>query len=252
MAYIGETSTPLHLRINQHRSDSNNYNSSTNYNKSTIELKHFNLHNFKNTTIEILKIHKNIKQRHFLELSYMKYYNTVYPYGLNTDLFNKPVKSFSTLCIQNSNFKHFHDFNTIYSNFNSSLYNKTTRTKRGNSKNKLVISKNKILKEIKLLHEQYLLSYNWKLIRKFTFAVRKKDLATYLNIFMNNKYNLHFSDIFFDLLMYKIQLHNVDLQKTSKKDRNNSQLIINFSNQAFNKIIITKIISDKSCQFPLR
>ena len=45
---------------------------------------------------------------------------------------------------------------------------------------------------------------------------------------------------------------NVDLQKTSKKVCNNSQFIINFSNQVFNKINITKIISDKSCQFPLQ
>ena len=38
MSYIGETSTPVHLRINQYRSDSNKYDSSTIYNKSTVEL----------------------------------------------------------------------------------------------------------------------------------------------------------------------------------------------------------------------
>ena len=91
------------------------------------------------------------------------------------------------------------------------------------------------------------MTFDWKLIRKYIFAIRKKDLATYLNIFINNTYNTHFSDIFFDLIMYKIQMLNVDLQKTSKKVRNNSQLIINFSNQKFNKISITKIINDKSC-----
>ena len=33
--------------------------------------------------------------------------NTVYPFGINTDLFNKPVKSYSTLYIQNSTFKQY-------------------------------------------------------------------------------------------------------------------------------------------------
>ena len=95
------------------------------------------------------------------------------------------------------------------------------------------------------------MTFDWKLIRKCIFAVRKKDLVTYLNIFIINIYNIHFSDIFFDLIMYKIQMLNVNLQKTSKKVQNNSQLMINFSNQVFNKINMTNIINDKSCQFPL-
>ena len=42
MSYTGETCIHLHLQINQHRSDSNKYDSSAIYNKSTAELKHFN------------------------------------------------------------------------------------------------------------------------------------------------------------------------------------------------------------------
>ena len=53
LAYIGETSNELHLRINQHRSDSHKFSPSSNHLKSTIELQHFNLQNFKNTTISI-------------------------------------------------------------------------------------------------------------------------------------------------------------------------------------------------------
>ena len=82
-------------------------------------MKHFSLHNFKNTTIQILKIHKNVKEHLFLGSSYMRYYNAIYPFGLNTDLFNKPVKSYSTLCIH---FKHHHDFNASYSQLNHSVY----------------------------------------------------------------------------------------------------------------------------------
>ena len=102
--------------------------------------KPFVLHNFKNTTTEILKIHKNVKECLFLESSYMCYFNTIYPYGLNTELFNKPVKSFSSLCIKTFNFKHFHDYNTLYSQLKHSMCNKTC-TKRDNSSNKFTISK---------------------------------------------------------------------------------------------------------------
>ena len=43
---IDETSTPVHLRINQHQSNFECYNSNTNYCKSTVELQHFNLYKF--------------------------------------------------------------------------------------------------------------------------------------------------------------------------------------------------------------
>ena len=85
MSCIEKTSTTIHLRINQHRSDSYNY--STSYNKSTIELKHLNLHKFKNTTLKILKIHKNVISRTrmpiscFLETSYVKFY-IIYLFGI--------------------------------------------------------------------------------------------------------------------------------------------------------------------------
>ena len=41
---------------------------SSSYLKSTIELKHFHLHNFKNTTIEILNIKKKSKGTTFSKI----------------------------------------------------------------------------------------------------------------------------------------------------------------------------------------
>ena len=58
LAYIGKISNYLHIRINQHRSVSYKFSPSANYFKSTIELQHFNLHNFKNIKIDILYIKK--------------------------------------------------------------------------------------------------------------------------------------------------------------------------------------------------
>ena len=169
LAYIGETSNELHLRINQHRSDSHKFSPSSNYLKSTIELKHFHLHNFKNTTIEILNIQKNLSERLFLESSYMKFFNTIYPYGLNSELFNKTVKTFSTLDIKSKNLKYQNDYLSIYSLLNHQLNKKTTRTKRGKSKNSKIISKSMIVKEINLLQKEFSSNFNWLSVRKFLF-----------------------------------------------------------------------------------
>ena len=116
----------------------------------------------------------------------MRYCSAIYHFGLNSELFNEPVKPCSTLCIQNSNFKHYCDFNTIYLQSNHCLCNKTTRTKRGNSCNKSIISKIKILKNVNLLDDQFIFTFDWTLIRKYRFSIRKKGLATYLNISINN------------------------------------------------------------------
>ena len=66
-----------------------NFPPSSNYSKPTVELENFHLHNFKNATTEVLHIKKNLNERLFLESSYMKFFNTIYPYGLNSELFNK-------------------------------------------------------------------------------------------------------------------------------------------------------------------
>ena len=94
LVHIGETSNELHLRVNQNRSNSYKFSPSSNYLMSTIELQHFNLHNFKNTAIEILNIKKNLNEQLFLESLYMKFFNTIYPCGLNSELLSKKYKNF--------------------------------------------------------------------------------------------------------------------------------------------------------------
>ena len=48
----------------------------------------------------------------------MKYFNTLHPFGLNTDVFNKSVKTFSTLNIKNNKIENHNDFAPIYLNLN--------------------------------------------------------------------------------------------------------------------------------------
>lgn len=64
MKYIGQTCWLLHYKINNHKSDSL-FNPSVTHNKSKIEWQHFNIHTFKDSRIQIQKIHKPYHRRLF-------------------------------------------------------------------------------------------------------------------------------------------------------------------------------------------
>lgn len=203
MQYIGQTSGQLHIRINQHRSDSCKYSTtSTKHSQSTAEIQHFNQHQFSNTTIDIIQIVKNVSERLFLESSYMTYFNTIYPYGLNTERFNRSIKVYST--INNIN-----DYNPIYTSLNHNLHKKTSRTKRGKSLNKHHVSKNTIHKQLNHLQKQYLKDFSWYLIRKSIFSIKKKNLLLYMNVFLSKSFSKHFSDIYFDIIMARANYLNL-------------------------------------------
>ena len=71
--------------------------------------------------MEILNIQKNLSERLFLVSSYMKFFNTIYPYCLNSELFNKNVKTFSSLDIKYKKLKYQNDYVSIYSLLNYQL-----------------------------------------------------------------------------------------------------------------------------------
>lgn len=79
--YIGQTCTPLHICINQHRSDINNNIS------NDIEYFNFQLHDFNNITIKLLTIHKNLNDRLLYETIYIKTRNSLYTWGLYSNVF---------------------------------------------------------------------------------------------------------------------------------------------------------------------
>ena len=87
LVYIGETSDELHLRINQHRPDAYKFSPPLNCFKSTVELQHFNLHDFKTRNIEILNIKRNLNGHLFLKLSYRRFFNIIYSHDLDSEVF---------------------------------------------------------------------------------------------------------------------------------------------------------------------
>ena len=103
-----------------------------------------------------------------------------------------------------------------------------------------------------MLLKFFLSNFHWSSVHKFLFGIKKKCLTTYLNVFLSKSYNIHFSDVFYDIIMFKINLHNIKLNKIGKNINNNSKFVLTFSNQVFNKININSIINDKSCLFPIK
>jgi len=96
MSYIGQTSTTLNLRINNHRSH-------IKHNRGKdIEIQHFQKHPFDNIKIEILDLVEDAKERLISENNNMILHKTTYPYGLN-DKYNR--QNLTTLknyeCIHN-------------------------------------------------------------------------------------------------------------------------------------------------------
>lgn len=92
-AYIGETSTPLHIRINGHRSNVKNENVKF----PSYEILHFRMHSFDNILIEILAHTEEVSKRLELENHFIIYYRTLYPYGLNTVLNNYNISNISNI-----------------------------------------------------------------------------------------------------------------------------------------------------------
>jgi len=205
MAYIGQTSNPLHKRINLHRSNVNKLqihdlsDTSINY-----EYQHFHKHGFNNIKIKILNIETNSKKRLFIENQLIKSNNTSYPFGLNQLINNKQIKSITSNKIN----KH---YNPIYFTLNLKKYSKTIRTKRGNKQHNISINKNHIKQEINKLFENYNNNYNWLSVRKYIFAIKKKHLILYLNILNNESYSPQFNILFYDLLIARANILDYNL-----------------------------------------
>ena len=68
---------------------------------------------------------------------------------------------------------------------------------------------------------------------------------------LSKSYNNHFSDIFYYIIMFKINLGNIKFWKIGPNVNADSKIGLTFSNQVFNKININTIINDKSCLFSI-
>ena len=133
--YIGQCSTPLNLRINNHRSLCNKNNNNVDI-QSKYEYDHFQLHPFRLAKINILDIVDDHNKRLELENLYIIKHKTAYPYGLNDRVNNISVSSIiENTCI----------YQEVYSdlNFDNTGYVRT----RSQNKNNIFINFKEFIKK---------------------------------------------------------------------------------------------------------
>ena len=62
----------------------------------------------------------------------------------------------------------------------------------------------------KSVQKEFLSNFNWSSVNKFLFGIKKNFLTTYLNVFLSKSYNKYFSDIFYAIIIFKINLLNIE------------------------------------------
>ena len=135
--YIGQTSTPLHLRINNHRSLCNKVLSKDTDIQNRYEFEHFKLHPFNHAKIKILDVIDDYNNRIELENLYIIKYKTVYPYGLNDR-----VNNISVTAIKNETCIHKEIFSNITFDATRSI------RRRGSNKINMYIDFNELVNDI--------------------------------------------------------------------------------------------------------
>lgn len=242
--YIGQTGTPLNLRINNHRSLCNKNKCDSTDVQSKYEFEHFKIHSFNDIRIDILHFIKDRYKRLEVENMCIVKYKTAYPYGLNDrinkisvtaikdkiciykdmfdnskNLIDKPIR-IRSLNINKNKSNAFIDFDSFVVDLDDAVFNK---------KNVIGYVKNKILG-----------------LKRSKAKVLTKHVSKY-----KFKYNL-MQDLIIDLLKYKLKRNNWLLEDdvNSKFD---SFLIIDFEHKYIDSINIPQILHshDLMSSFPV-
>ena len=242
MAYVGQTSTPLHIRLNVHRNKIKNYDYNSSENQ--IEYEHFFKHGFNSVIIHILDIIPNHTDRIYYENKYILKKNTLFPYGLNQILNGQNIIKNDLL---NTSAKQ----QTVYSIMNPQSQ-KTTRNQRGIHKNKHTINLD-FKTQINNLNSQFENNYDWQKIRNWVFSIKKQNLnKLYIALIeLNNK--KQFGQLVFDLLLTRARQLGINLQHIQQKEQiKQSYCVINYSNPIFNYINLTNIFERYESLLPIK
>lgn len=245
MSYIGQTKNHLHLRINLHRSNINNYKKDlhANSNDNNFEYEHFNLHGVDNIEISILKIVKNYHERIFCENGYLNSMRTVFPYGLNQIYNNRNVVNIHL----KTNFSPIFNMFMIKENCN----NFKARFKRGKNKTKC---KTPTVNDITQLETQFVTDFNYNRIKTWLFSIKKRHIALVYDLFINcQDLNLHFKHTFLDLIIVKaIKLHISLNSVTLTQTKYSRYCVIHYSNKELNNIKFNQIFHKYSNLLPIK
>ena len=247
LSYIGQTSNPLHLRMNVHRDHIKKYTLNNTHlpTSNKFEYKHFANHGFENITINILDIKTNLADRIFFENFYIKSKCTLFPYGLNQLYLNGNIVKNNFVDNKYSIFNHLF-INPQLNNRNSV---KQKRFKRG----KGILRCHDYKAEIRDLHHKFNNSYQWKEIKSWVFAVKKKHINKVYAIFLKLKLdNEHFNHIFYDLLLTRSLYLKLNLNQNINNNPTNSYCVISFKHPIYNSINFSNLFNKFNELLPIK
>ena len=239
--YIGQSSTPLNLRINNHRSMCNKAESSKTDIQNKYEFEHFKLHPFNRVQINILDVMDDTSSRLELENLYIIKYKTAYPYGLNDRVNNISVTAIKDdTCIYKEVLS-----NIIFEDNSSTRYRMRSRNKRNT-----YINFNEFIKDIDeaIVSRNNIIGY----IKGKILGLKRSKAKVFINYVRDFKFRYYLvKDLVYDLLKFK--LNNLNWLDHTNVNTFNSYLVIDFEHKYIDSLNIPQLIRNQeliSC-FPL-
>ena len=238
--YIGQSGTPLNLRINNHRSMCNRDKTKHDDVQKQYEYDHFRLHPFKFAKIKILDIIDNSSNRLERENYYIIKHKTVYPYGLNDRVNNISITGIKeTTCI----------YKDVFSNIDF-VNNRHVRT-RSKKKINIFIDFNKFLIDINdaIKSNTNIVGY----IKGKILGLKRSKAKVLVNYVV--KFEFHYyliKDLIFDLLKFKLKKQ--DIVNVNPHDNFKSYLVIDFKHKYMDTLNMSQILNNQellSC-FPVK
>ena len=239
--YIGQTGTPLNLRVNNHRSLCNKRKYDKTDIQSKYEYEHYQIHSFKDIKIDILHIIKDQKERLEIENMCIIKYKTAYPYGLNDRINKISVTAIKDkVCI----------YKDLFDN-SKSLVNKPIRIRSRNRKNTF-IDFDKFITELDdvALNNKNVIGY----VKGKILGLKRskaKVFTKYINKF-KFKYNL-IQDLIIDLLKYKLKCKEW-IWNDDSNSKFDSYLVIDFEHKYIDSLNIPQLLHNHelTSSFPIK
>ena len=213
--YIGQTSTTLNLRINNHRSMCNRNKTSNNDIQNKYEFEHFKLHSFNQVKISILNVTNDTNYRLELENLYIIRYKTAYPYGLNDRVNNISVTSIKdSTCI----------YKEIFSDvmFNNNLVRNRIRS---NNKRNIYIDFIEFVEDLNeaITSKSNIIGY----IKGKILGLKRSKAYVLIDYVKDFEFQYYLiKDLVYDLLKFK--LDNVNWINHKNSNTVNTYLVIDF------------------------
>ena len=239
--YIGQTSTALNLRINNHRSMCNKIKSSCKDVQSKCEFDNFKLHSFEYVKIKILDVTDDTNYRLEQENLFIIKHKTAYPYGLNDRVNNISVTANKdNTCI----------YKDVFSNITFETTNNLIRNRSNNIKN-IFINFKEFIKDIDeaVNTKKNVIGY----IKGKILGLKRSKAKVFGNYVKSFEFRYYLiKDLVHDLLKFK--LNNLNWLDQTNINTFDSYLVIDFEHKYIDTLGIPQLLREQELisSFPLK